>query len=115
MPPGVGEDTAGRRLHHGRPDSHTKSATPRRESGGTMSDLVTWEACPRCGQAAALGWTDEHPVEFDCTTGCRPTAAQLRYLAQRSRVRSWLARISPPGAPRLRIVHCYGFDLPHTP
>jgi hypothetical protein len=80
-----------------------------------MSDRVTWESCPRCGQAAALGWDDEHPVEFDCTTGCRPAAGQFRYLAERSRVRDVLARISAPGAPRLRVVQPFGFDLPHAP
>jgi hypothetical protein len=54
------------------------SATLRRKSGGTVSDRVTWEACPRCGRTAALGWVDEHPVEFDCTTGCRHERRLLR-------------------------------------
>jgi hypothetical protein len=45
-----------------------------------VSDHVTWEICPYCGQLAAVGWASagvsgapaEHrPVEFDCRTGCR--------------------------------------------
>jgi hypothetical protein len=45
-----------------------------------MSDHVTWEICPYCGQLAAVGWAragdsgtpaENRPVEFDCRTGCR--------------------------------------------
>ena len=45
-----------------------------------MSDHVTWEICPYCGQLAAVGWASDgvsgapaeiRPVEFDCRTGCR--------------------------------------------
>ncbi len=45
-----------------------------------MSDRVTWETCPVCGDPAALGWEllegpDGAPVggilvEFDCPNGC---------------------------------------------
>ena len=41
-----------------------------------MSDRVTWEGCPICGEPAAVGWVtlvgrevgagSEDPVEFDC-------------------------------------------------
>jgi hypothetical protein len=45
-----------------------------------VSEHVTWEICPYCGQLAAVGWApvgvsgtsaQELPVEFDCRTGCR--------------------------------------------
>jgi hypothetical protein len=48
-----------------------------------MSDRVTWEVCPGCGLTAAVGWIDDQPVEFDCTSGCRPTAVQLSEFARR--------------------------------
>ncbi|MGY1809697.1 hypothetical protein ACI8AF_20215 [Blastococcus sp. SYSU D00669] len=58
-----------------------------------MSDRVTWEPCPRCGGTAAVGWApdtgdaagpaSEVPVEFDCTSGCSVTPAELRLLARR--------------------------------
>jgi hypothetical protein len=45
-----------------------------------MSERVTWEACPRCGCLAAVGWAripgtgsaqrNCRPVEFDCIAGC---------------------------------------------
>jgi hypothetical protein len=45
-----------------------------------MSERVTWEACPRCGSPAAVGWArvpmaadapgECRPVEFDCVAGC---------------------------------------------
>lgn len=45
------------------------------------SSRVSWEACPRCGGRAAVGWRAvgdersslpivEYAVEFDCATGC---------------------------------------------
>ena len=36
-----------------------------------MSERVTWDICPGCGRAAAVGWLDGDPVEFDCPRGCR--------------------------------------------
>ena len=52
-----------------------------------MSDRITWEACPVCGSTAAVGWTSEEtrdgrlpehgPIEFDCPSGCRLSAAEL--------------------------------------
>ncbi len=56
-----------------------------------MSERITWEACPVCGAAAAVGWrhTDapegepqpgeshEHPIEFDCPNGCRLSELEL--------------------------------------
>jgi hypothetical protein len=46
-----------------------------------MSDRITWEMCPMCGRRAAVGWVRDrgadYPVESDCPTGCRLTAAQL--------------------------------------
>ena len=35
-----------------------------------MSDRITWTTCPRCGEAAAVGWLQEKPLEFDCRAGC---------------------------------------------
>jgi len=45
-----------------------------------MSEHVTWEACPRCGWLAAVGWapvagigstpSHDQPVEFDCVDRC---------------------------------------------
>ena len=53
-----------------------------------MSDRITWEVCPSCGKAAAVGWTmirwatgerfQEVPLEFDCPSGCRLNVEQLR-------------------------------------
>jgi hypothetical protein len=58
-----------------------------------MSDRITWEVCPGCGRTAAVGWLDDQPVEFDCTAGCRPTAAQFRDLAhRRGPALNWLTR-----------------------
>jgi hypothetical protein len=58
-----------------------------------MSDRITWEVCPGCGRTAAVGWLDDQPVEFDCTAGCRLTAAQFRDLAhRRSPALNWLTR-----------------------
>lgn len=42
-----------------------------------MSERVTWVACPACGGTAAVGWSADVPVEFDCAAGCLPTAADL--------------------------------------
>jgi hypothetical protein len=42
-----------------------------------MSDRVTWESCPSCGQRAAAGWTGDTVVEFDCVGGCELTDDQL--------------------------------------
>jgi hypothetical protein len=45
-----------------------------------MSDHVTWEICPDCGQLAVVGWASDgvsgapagiRPVGFHCRTGCR--------------------------------------------
>ncbi len=45
-----------------------------------MSDRITWETCPNCGDLAAVGWervawsdgdqAGELVVEFDCPNGC---------------------------------------------
>lgn len=35
-----------------------------------MSERVTWTTCPLCSEAAAVGWLQEEPIEFDCRTGC---------------------------------------------
>ena len=47
------------------------------------SERVTWEDCPSCRRAAAVGWVDGRPVEFDCPHGCFLSADQLRALAPR--------------------------------
>ncbi len=43
-----------------------------------MSELVTWETCPTCGGAAAVGWLDEAPVEFDCPRHCSLDRVEVR-------------------------------------
>jgi hypothetical protein len=57
-----------------------------------MSERVTWEACPRCGERAAVGWEQvclstgparEVPVELDCAGGCQPTLGELSRLFDR--------------------------------
>jgi hypothetical protein len=52
-----------------------------------VSERITWESCPNCGGMAAVGWTDEEPIEFDCVLECRLTeqqqAAWRRELATR--------------------------------
>jgi len=45
-----------------------------------VSEQVSWEKCPVCGGAAAVGWLDGQPVEFDCPGGCWPTVEQIRSL-----------------------------------
>ena len=45
------------------------------------SERVTWEDCPNCRRAAAVGWVDGQPVEFDCPRGCHLSAEQVRTLA----------------------------------
>ena len=45
-----------------------------------VSDQVTWEKCPQCGNSAAVGWVKVReitgptvvwmPAECDCPTGC---------------------------------------------
>ncbi|MGY1773952.1 hypothetical protein [Blastococcus sp. SYSU D00813] len=35
-----------------------------------MSERITWERCPGCGDTAAVGWAGERPVEIDCLQGC---------------------------------------------
>jgi hypothetical protein len=47
-----------------------------------MSERVTWEACLRCGERAAVGWapvmpTGYGPVEFDCRAGCQVGLEEL--------------------------------------
>jgi hypothetical protein len=67
-----------------------------------MSERVTWEVCPRCGCAAAVGWARLPgaggapdgcvPVEFDCLAGCE---VGLDVLAQAYRL---LRRLPAEGA-----------------
>jgi hypothetical protein len=42
-----------------------------------MSERITWTTCPHCGEAAAVGWVQEIPIEFDCKAGCTLTGMQL--------------------------------------
>jgi Zn ribbon nucleic-acid-binding protein len=42
-----------------------------------MSEWVTWESCPSCGEQAAVGWADERVAEVDCVSGCELTAYQM--------------------------------------
>lgn len=45
------------------------------------SEWITWDRCPRCGELAAVGWSDAgrwvDPVEFDCPRGCRLPSCEL--------------------------------------
>ena len=58
------------------------------------SERVTWENCPTCQRAAAVGWVDERPMEFDCPGGCRLSPAQVDLFAARRGRPSveWLTR-----------------------
>ena len=47
------------------------------------SERVTWEDCPNCQRAAAVGWVNRQPVEFDCPRGCRLSAEQVQAFAAR--------------------------------
>ena len=42
------------------------------------SERVTWEDCPNCRRAAAVGWVNGRPVEFDCPRGCCLSAEQVQ-------------------------------------
>jgi hypothetical protein len=65
-----------------------------------MSEKVTWEVCPRCGDIAAVGWAPvagigsapgtHRPVEFDCVAGCQVGVDELAEA---------YARPEPPGGP----------------
>ncbi len=48
-----------------------------------MSERITWERCPGCGDAAAVGWAGDRPVEIDCLQGCVIPPASLAELAGR--------------------------------
>jgi hypothetical protein len=60
------------------------------------SERVSWEDCPNCRRAAAVGWVDGRPVEFDCPRGCRLSTAQIQvFTAGRGRPPvGWLTRAS---------------------
>jgi hypothetical protein len=62
-----------------------------------MSERVTWESCPSCGQRAAVGWTGDMVVEFDCVGGCELVDDQLARL--RERLTSDVAPTRPGGPP----------------
>lgn len=58
------------------------------------TERVTWEDCPNCRRAAAVGWRRGRPTGFDCPHGCRLDPGQLAGLtasAGRPPV-GWLAR-----------------------
>ena len=60
------------------------------------SERVTWEDCPNCRRAAAVGWVGGQPVEFDCPGGCSLSTEQVvAFAARRGRpVRQWLTHFS---------------------
>src|SRR3712207_2802588 len=66
--------------------------------GNTMepSERVTWEDCPNCQRAAAVGWVNGRPVEFDCPRGCCLSAEQVQAFDVRRGRRpvDWLTRAS---------------------
>ena len=47
------------------------------------SERVTWEDCPTCRRAAAVGWVNGWPTEFDCPRGCCLSAEQIQAFAAR--------------------------------
>jgi hypothetical protein len=49
----------------------------------TMSERITWEQCPSCGDTAAVGWIRDEPVEFDCVHNCDLTQEQMATLQRR--------------------------------
>ena len=42
-----------------------------------MSERISWTTCPHCGGAAAVGWLQDIPIEFDCKAGCTMPDLQL--------------------------------------
>lgn len=44
------------------------------------SERITWEDCPCCGRAAAVGWLDGVAMMFDCPGECRPTEQEVARL-----------------------------------
>lgn len=50
-----------------------------------MSERVTWEPCPHCGDLAALGWAGDEVAEFDCRAGCELSNEQMAELRRRGR------------------------------
>lgn len=45
------------------------------------SEWITWERCPKCGDRAAVGWSETgqfvDAVEFDCRNNCRLSIATI--------------------------------------
>ena len=37
-----------------------------------MSEPVTWQSCPSCGERAAVGWTNDEVAEADCYSEFQP-------------------------------------------
>ena len=50
-----------------------------------MSERLTWESCPSCGERAAVGWTNNEVVEADCYSECELTEEHLAELQRRGR------------------------------
>ncbi len=48
-----------------------------------MSERITWEQCPSCGDTAAVGWIRDEPVEYDCVRNCNLTQEQKATLRRR--------------------------------
>ena len=42
------------------------------------SERVTWEDCPTCRRAAAVGWVHGRPIDVDCPRGCCLSAEQVQ-------------------------------------
>jgi len=59
-----------------------------------MSERVTWESCPSCGDRAAVGWTGDAVTEFDCVRRCDLTHEQM------AEVRLWCGPPAPSSAAR---------------
>jgi hypothetical protein len=57
------------------------------------NERVTWEDCPNCPRAAAVGWLNGRPVEYDCPRGCCLNAEQVQAFDARHGRRpvDWLA------------------------
>jgi hypothetical protein len=63
-----------------RPGPLPSPASALGSGGSTMesNERVTWEDCPNCQRAAAVGWVNGRPVEYDCPRGCCLSVEQVQ-------------------------------------
>ncbi len=79
-----------------------------------MSEWITWEECPSCGDTAAVGWLRGEPVEFDCVRHCELTQEQQALLGRgRSRTSDPSERLQSRSRARRRRMTCTDSSTPH--